>query len=182
MIFAVNLIAYQIAWFASVLGGAHQMPWLGPAVVVVALGLHLRASRKPFDELLLALCCGVIGAVLDSVLVALEWVSYTSGQFGAGFAPYWIITLWIVFATTLNVSMRWMRGSPKLAALFGFTGGPLTYWAGMEMGGMILINQTASIIALAIGWGLIMPLLMRLSEYLDGMPGPRRVWLSDASR
>jgi hypothetical protein len=182
MVFAVNLIAYQIAWFSSVLGGANQMPWLGPLTVVIALALHLRAARRPFDELLLALCCGVIGTAFDSALVALEWVSYPSGQLGENLAPYWMISLWVVFATTLNVSMRWMRISPVLAAFFGFTGGPLTYWAGMELGAMELINPTAAMIALAIGWGLMMPLLTWLSEVLDGMPGRRRIWLAEATK
>ena len=182
MLFIVNLAAYQLAWFACVLGGANQMPWLGPMVVVVALGLHLRSARRPFDEFLLVLACGFIGAFFDSALVALDWVSYPSGQFGENFAPYWIIALWIAFATTLNVSMRWLRGSPILAAFYGFTGGPLTYWGGMELGAMQLINVPASMIALAIGWGLMMPMLAWLSEYLDGMPGPRRTWLSEASK
>jgi hypothetical protein len=174
----INILAFQIAWFSSVLGGAHQMPWLGPLAVAIALMLHLRAARRPFDEILLAICCALIGALFDSALVALGWVGYTSGLFAENFAPYWIITMWVLFATTLNVSMKWMRGSPLLAAFFGVTGGPTTYLAGKELGGIVLINETAALIALGIGWGIMMPLLVSLSERLDGMPGPRRVWLA----
>ena len=177
----INFLAFQIGWFSSVLGGAHQMPWLGPLAVAVALMLHLRAARRPFDEFLLALCCAFIGALFDSALVAIGWVGYSSGLFNDSLAPYWIITMWILFATTLNVSMRWMRGSPKLAAFFGITGGPTTYLAGKELGGIELINEPAALIALAIGWGVMMPLLVSLSERLDGMPGPRRVWLAEKS-
>jgi hypothetical protein len=87
--------------------------------------------------------------------------------------------MWVLFATTLNVSMRWMRGSPKLAAVFGVTGGPTTYLAGKELGGIELINEPAALIALAIGWGIMMPLLVSLSERLDGMPGRPRIWLAE---
>jgi len=174
--FIVNIIAFQIGWFASVLGGAHQMPWIGPAAVLVALIIHLRAARKPFEEIMLVLCCAMLGAGYDSVLVAMGWVSYTSGMFSASMAPYWIIAMWVLFATTLNVSMRWLRGSPWLAAAFGAFGGPTTYLAGEKLGGIILVNETAAMIALGVGWAIMMPLLTRLSEYFDGMPGPSRPW------
>ena len=83
----------------------------------------------------------VIGAGFDSALVNSGWVSYASGQFSAYIAPYWIITMWMLFATTLNVSMRWMRGKPVLAAVFGLIGGPAAYLAGQKLGGIILVER-----------------------------------------
>jgi hypothetical protein len=177
-----NFIAFQVAWLSSVIGGAQQMPWLGPVTVAVALALHLRAARKPFEEILLVITCALIGAAFDSFLVAAGWVTYKSGLFSNYLAPYWIITMWMLFGTTLNVSMRWLRGRPKLAAFFGLYGGPAAYIAGQELGGIILTNQAAALIALAIGWATIMPILMWLSENLDGMPGRRRNWIAEKAR
>lgn len=179
MFMLVNFAAFQIAWLSSVIGGAQQMPWLGPLAVCIALAIHLSAARKRFEEVLLVLSCAFIGAFFDSVLVAAGWVTYPSGLFSDFLAPYWIITMWMLFATTLNVSMRWLRGRPKLAALFGFYGGPTTYLAGQALGGIVLSNQVAALIALAIGWAVIMPVLMWLSENLDGMPGEPRKWLAE---
>jgi hypothetical protein len=113
------------------------------------------------------------------LLVASGWVTYKAGLFSSYLAPYWIITMWMLFATTLNVSMRWLRGKPRLAALFGLIGGPVTYFAGEELGGIVLLNPIAASLALAIGWAIIMPVLMRLSESLDGMPGKRRYWIAE---
>jgi hypothetical protein len=84
-------------------------------------------------------------------------------------APYWIVTMWMLFGTTINLSMRWMRGRPLLAAAFGFVGGPLAYIAGHKIGGIEFGDQTAAIAMLAIGWAVIMPLLMHLGERLDGV-------------
>jgi len=179
MLLLLNIVVFQVAWLVSVIGGAQQMPWLGPVVALVALVLHLSSARKPFDELLLVVCCAVIGASFDSILVAAGWVTYKSGLISQYLAPYWIITMWMLFAMTLNVSMRWLRGKPKLAALLGFYGGPASYIAGQALGGIVLVNQFAALAALAIGWAVIMPLLMRLSESLDGMPGPRRNWVME---
>ncbi len=177
----VNFAVFEIAWLSSVIGGAQQMPWIGPVAVLVALVLHLRAARKPVEEILLLLTCAMIGAGFDSMLVAAGWVTYKAGLFSEYFAPYWIITMWMLFATTLNVSMRWLRGKPKLAAFFGFYGGPASYIAGQELGGIVLVNQVASLLALAIGWAIMMPILMWLSENLDGMPGRRRNWIAERS-
>ena len=145
------------------------MPWLGPVAVLFAVVVHLRFARKPFEEVLLILSCALLGASFDSALVAAGWVTYTSGLFSDYMAPYWIISMWMLFGTTLNVSMRWMRGRPLLASAFGFVGGPLAYIAGHKIGGIQFVDQTAAIAMLAIGWAVIMPLLMQLGERLDGV-------------
>ncbi len=178
MLVLTNAAIFQVAWLSSVIGGASQMPWLGPVAVLIALAVHLRFARQPFEEVVLVILCALIGASFDSVLVAAGWVSYKSGQFSAYIAPYWIITMWMLFATTLNVSMRWMRGKPRLAAFFGLYGGPAAYIAGEALGGIVLTDRISALIALAIGWAVMMPILMRLSEAIDGMPGKRRKWLA----
>jgi hypothetical protein len=132
MLFLFNIAAFEVAWFSSVFGGAQGMPWLGPVAVLIVLAVHLHAARKPFEEVLLVLSCALIGAAFDSMLVAAGWVTYKAGLFSNYFAPYWIIAMWMLFATTLNVSMRWLRGKPKLAAIFGFFGGPASYLAGQN--------------------------------------------------
>ena len=182
MVLLINAVVFQIAWLLSVIGGAQQMPWLGPIAALIAIAIHLHQARKPFEEVLLVLCCALIGASFDSILVAAGWVTYKAGLFSGYLAPYWIITMWMLFAMTLNVSMRWLRGKPKLAAILGFYGGPASYIAGEALGGIVFINQFAAMVALAIGWAIMMPMLMWLAENLDGMPGRRRNWIMERSR
>ena len=182
MFTVLNIAVFQAGWLASVIGGAQQMPWLGPVALLVALTLHFRAARRAAEELSLVVICGLMGAVFDSLLVASGWVAYSSGLFHASMAPYWIITMWMLFATTLNVSMRWFRGKPAIAAAFGFFGGPLSYVAGEKLGGIVLVDSVAALATLAIGWAVMMPLLMRLSERFDGMsaaPVLRRSWRAE---
>jgi hypothetical protein len=168
MLYIHNFIAFQVGWFSCVYGGAQQMPWLGPIVVAVALGIHFRAAHRPSQEMVLILSCALIGCLFDSALVSFGWVQYASGVFSESAAPYWIITMWMLFATTLNVSMRWLRNREWLAALFGLLGGPTTYIAGQKLGGIILVDQVAALVALGIGWAVMMPVLLRLSESFDG--------------
>lgn len=171
----INVAAFKLGWISSVVGGAQQIPWLGPLVVFAAVALHLARAQRPSSEFVLILSCGLIGAVFDSVLVAAGWVTFPSGMFSESMAPYWIVTMWMLFGTTINLSMRWMRGRPLLASAFGFVGGPLAYLAGYKIGGIQFVDQPAAIAMLAIGWAVMMPLLMQLGERLDGVsPEPSR--------
>ena len=163
-----NFLLFQLGWFASVLGAANGLPWVGPLTVIVVVAVHLRLAPKPIAETLLLLSCGIIGAVFDSVLVVSGWVSYSSGMFSPVFAPYWIIAMWCLFATTLNVSLRWLRTMPVVAAFLGLVAGPLTYLGGNKLGGIEFLDQATALVALGIGWAIMMPLLLRLSELFDG--------------
>jgi hypothetical protein len=137
--------------------------------MLFVVAIHLYRAPEPERELVLVLSCGLIGAFFDSILVSMRWVTYPSGFFAESFAPYWIISMWMLFATTLNVSLRWMRGRYFLALVMGAVAGPLAYLGGEKLGGIVFLDKTAGLTALSIGWGLIMPLLVRLAERFDGM-------------
>ena len=169
MLYILNFAAAQLGWLGSVVGGAQQMPWIGPLAAVIALTIHFYFAKRPVNEFILIMSCAAIGAVFDSLLVAAGWVQYYSGQFSDVMAPYWIITMWMLFATTLNVSLKWLRGKVRLAMIFGLIGGPLAYLGGEKLGGIDLVNQFAALTALGIGWALMMPILLWLSETFDGM-------------
>ena len=165
----INVAAFKIGWITSVFGGAQQLPWLGPAVVLIAVCLHLIYAKRPTSELTLILICGLMGAIFDSILVAAGWVTYPSGLVSELFAPYWIVAMWMLFATTLNVSLKWLRSQPLLAAAIGLVAGPLSYLGGHKLGGMEFLNQTVALTALAIGWAMMMPVLMFMARRFDGV-------------
>jgi hypothetical protein len=171
---AVNLAASQAGWFACVLGAANDMPWLGPLVVLALIALHLRLSRRPGPELGLLLSAVLIGLVADSLLVFSGLVSYPSGTWIDGLAPYWILAMWAIFATTLNVSMKWLRNRNAMAAALGAVGGPLAYLAGEKLGAITFNQPLFALAALAVIWAVAMPLLVALARRMDGMSEIRR--------
>jgi len=77
-------------------------------------------------------------------------------------------TLWALFSSTLNVSLRWMRGRTALAIVFGAIGGPLAYLAGEKLGAMQLVAQPHALLALASGWAMAMFWLSRFAGQHDG--------------
>jgi hypothetical protein len=168
----VNFLAFQIGWFACVIGGARDMPWLGPLVVALVIGYHLRIAQRPAGELWLIAVAAGLGLVWDSALVAGGLLSYPSGTLVAGTAPYWIVAMWMLFATTLNVSMRWLHGRYALAAVLGAIAGPLAYYGGAKLGGVVFEDMTLGLGALAVGWAVFMPALMAVAARLDGINRP----------
>lgn len=167
MIVFTNFVAFQFGWFATVLGAANGMPWLGPLAVLAAVALHFRLSRRPVVEARLLAGSMLLGLVADSLLLATGWIAYPNGSWIPGFAPYWIVTLWALFATTLNVSMGWLKGRFIIAALFGAIGGPLSYLAGAKLGAITLLEPTAALLALATAWAALMPVLLLMAARLQ---------------
>ena len=173
----VNFLAFQIGWFACVLDAANGMPWLGPLVCAPILTLHFAMADQPGAEFRLVLLAVGGGLVLDSLLVQSGWLSYANGLILPGLAPYWILVMWALFASTLNVSMRWMHGKLGLSAIFGAIGGPLSYLAGERLGAVVFENGWYALTALGVGWALAMPLLMLAASNLDRATATRSAHL-----
>ncbi len=170
---AANIVLFQVGWFACVLGAAQGHPWIGAVAAAVIVGWHVWRAAQPPQEFNLIVSVIILGTLWDSLLVMLGWISYTSGTLIAGAAPYWIVALWALFATSLNVSLRWLKQRLPWAALLGAISGPLSYWAASRLGAAHFVEPLYIVPALAIGWALIMPALMLLSRWYDGIDVPR---------
>ena len=163
-----NLFAFHVGWFACVLGGAHHVPWLGIVVVATLLVLHTNMAVRPGEELKLIAIAALIGFVWESVLVSVGWLAYPSGTLLAGTAPLWVAAMWANFATTLNVSLRWLRGHRLVAVLLGGIIGPFTYYISANHGGVVLAEPAAAFASLALAWAILLPVLTALATRFYG--------------
>jgi len=168
----INIIAFKIGWISAVFGGASGMALLGTAIVFIAIGVHLFVVAEPSRELTLILLVGLIGLCSDSILVAAGWLTYSSGTVVAGLPPYWIVAMWMLFATTLNVSFRWLRSRLFLAAAIGAISGPASYYAGSKIGAVELTSFMPAVIGLGVAWMLLFPIFLTLGKSLDGTQPP----------
>lgn len=164
----LNAAVFQIGWLCCVLAGANHLPWMGTLTALLIVAWHVSRAARPRNELLLILSAGAIGAVWDSLLVYAGWLQYPSGTLIEGTAPHWIVAMWLLFATTLNVSLRWLKDRPLLATALGAVSGPAAYFAGYKLGGVQIPDFTTAMTVLALGWAVFMPFLMFLSNRLDG--------------
>lgn len=141
---AFNLLAFQAGWFATVLGAAHGLAWLGPVAVVVAIALHLTLTPQRLTELRLLMVAAGWGLILEHALLYAGLIRYAGDP---AWVPLWMLALWPLFATTLNVSLAWFQSRLPLAALAGVLAGPLAYAAGETLGAIELQGPALWVIA-----------------------------------
>lgn len=168
MTIIANALLFQAGWFAAVLGAARDLPWIGVLAAAVIAAVHFARAARPLPELALLALAVVAGATFETLLVQSGWLRFDSGMLLAGTAPVWMVALWAIFATTLNVSMRLLRSRLLVAALFGAIGAPAAYYAGGKLGAVEFIATGPALAAIATGWLVLCPLLFVAARRLDG--------------
>ncbi len=164
----INYFTFQTGWLACTVSAANGRPLLGLLVAVLVIAVHLSLANRRWTEIKLLLSCAAIGTAFDSLLMATTWVSYPNGEWLPGLAPYWIVAMWFLFASTLNLSLAWLKGRVYLAAFMGALGGPLSYIAGKNLGAIRLENPEAALVTVALAWTFIMPALCLLAQRMNG--------------
>jgi hypothetical protein len=168
---ALNFAVFQAGWWACVLGAAHDRAAAGSLFAVLVIAAHVVLVARPLRELRLVAIALSIGVVWDSAMLMSGWLDFRSGFFVPGMAPHWILALWALFAITLNHSLAWLRGRLPAAALLGAIAGPLAYWGGVQLGAVVFIEPLHALLALAAGWAIFTPLLVRLAQSGRGERG-----------
>jgi hypothetical protein len=170
---AWNFLGYQAAWFAVVLGAAHDRAAWGTAVALLVTAAHLWLHRKGFEWRLVGLCI-LMGLLIDSTLAITGQVRFAAG-WPEDLAPFWMLSLWAVFATTLNHSLRWLMTRPVAAALAGAVGGPLAYLAGAKLGALTIVAPTTTLTLVALLWTPALVALSMLVMRASLLPAPGRM-------
>ena len=163
----LNALGFQIAWWACVagVGNGFEVPALLLACALV--GLHLFFAPRPQDDVQLAAVALVVGLLIDTGLQAASVIRFYGWAWGP-LSPFWLWLLWILFAMTLNTSLAFLQTKPLwLSALAGAVFGPLTYYAGAQLGAASLNNSLIQIGALALAWMLALPFLVYTAQHLS---------------
>lgn len=160
----LNAVLFQVVWFAAVLGAAWGMAWLGPLVLLPVLAINQAISEDRSGDLKLLVVAGLLGFLFDTTLVAMGVFTPLQQLFPRPCSPPWMIGLWLNFAATLNLSLGWLRERYLLATLFGAIGGPLAYYSGAKLGATETLPTSGGLLILALGWGVMTPLLVRVAK------------------
>jgi hypothetical protein len=163
----LSFLAFQGAWFACVLGAARGQPGVGVAVVVLVCGVQLALSAARREDLLLASAAVAFGLIWDTAMLRSGVVEYASPGPVQGWAPSWILALWILFATLLREPLRWLHGRRLLAALLGGIGGALSYLGAVRLGAGRFKNLEEAMLILVLGWAVMTPLLTEFARRLE---------------
>ncbi len=164
-----NLLLFQLGWFAVVLGGAYDQVLLGSMIAMAVIAYHFYRAADVAQELRLLMLALIFGFVFESIITSQGLARYSHGQVFNYIAPLWMILMWPLFATTLNLSMRWLKNlAPLLIALIGALLAPLAYYAGNRLGAVEYDDLILSMGIIAIAWAVLLPALVTMSLKLDG--------------
>jgi hypothetical protein len=172
---AVNILLFQAAWFACVLGAAKGYPWAGPVAVCIAA--IVRTAQSPYRgrEAFLLVSCGLLGFAADSALIGLGFFEPARGSFPVPWSPPWLVAMWVNFGATLNVSLAFLKNRPALSAALGALGGPMAYYAGVRLGAASIPEPAwAGLAAIGAAWGAALPLMAGLATRLSQASPPLR--------
>ena len=171
---AVNVLAFQAVWIGAVSGSAAGRPWIGPAIAAVLVASHLALAADPSREAAGIAAIGALGTLWEVLPAATGLIEYRSGVPALSGVPYWIAALWLAFAATLNVSLRWLRARPLLAALTGAVAGPACYGTAATLGALVLTEPLKALAAQAAAWSLLLPVALGIAARYDGVTRPAR--------
>jgi hypothetical protein len=165
MVRTLNFVLYQIGWFACVFGAAYSRQWLGIAVAMALIGVHLYLTTDRFHQAQLLITAMGIGIVVDSTLLAFGVYRFPSGSLADWLPPLWMSVLWIQFATTFRYCLDWLSGRYILSGLLGFAGAPIAFLGGERLGAVaFLAPRTTNLLLLGALWAVASMLLIYASD------------------
>lgn len=154
-----NVLAYQFCWWLLIYCGVSV---LSVTAVILTVGYYLLSESGRRAKWWILLVVTAIGISCDSVLA--YWGVYGQVWQENGIA-LWLYFLWLVFATLLNVSLKWFQEHLLIAALCGAIGGPSSYWAGAKMSHSAELSYD-SLQILVVVWLILTPTFLFLCRCL----------------
>ena len=162
-------VAWQAAWFATVLPAAHGLPWVG---LLAAVPVVLLAGWDRWPRVLHVIAVSLaIGIAVDAVLGLSGAAAYPGGVHDGRLSPPWMWVLWIELGLALDLCLGWLRRAWWLAPVFGAVGGALSYRAGVALGAMEAPHgQLVLVLAVAAAYLVAFPLLVKLCSTTSPSP------------
>lgn len=160
----INLVLFKAGWLACVMLAAADRPALATLAVVAVVVVHLLRAAVPVKEAVFLLAAALIGLTWESFLLSTGLLQYPESSQSGAWAPHWIVAMWVLFATTVNHGLEWIKRNWMLCSAMGLIGGPLAFWAGAGMGAVSFSDPVLALFAIGAGWSLLLPLLALLSD------------------
>jgi hypothetical protein len=158
----LSIFSFNVCWWASALGVSHGQPWVGPALLPIFVAAHLYFSPVSKGDAVFLALMGIIGFVIDTVLIRLELFTLIPA---AVYAPMWLVAMWILMGQTYE-SMLMMRRSKFLLCASGAFSGPLTYYCFEALNILHYARPLwLSLAAHAVFWAAITPALFKVRDW-----------------
>ena len=166
----LDIIGFQLSWWAAALGAAAGR-WEPGAAIGALVVLAQVAASKPRRATIAAVgAAASIGLVAETALMASGLIRYQAVWPAPWLAPVWLIALWMVFGTCIGATARMLGERPLMkGALLGALVAPPTYWAGERFAALSFAQPIwQPLVATAVVWAIATPLM--LLAYRKALP------------
>ena len=164
----INVVLFQVCWWACILGAAKGFSYLAVVLVILSFLFQSYRSENLKEELVFGLSATLLGSAFDSLGIYFDIFSFPNGSEVSWSYPLWMSALWLNFATLFSKSLKWMSGKYLLSAVLGFFGGPMSYYAGASFGAIALgENFYLSLVIIGLMWAIATPVMLYGSDRIS---------------
>jgi len=151
---------FNVAWLICVLGGN----LIAVPAAVLVIGVHMVYFSNNKIELLLICLIAAFGVVIDSLFIRSGLLIPPDNSL---WPPWWLISLWCLFAITLDHSMKWFQDHLAVAVVMGGIAGTLTYLAGTRLTDFSLkVPLPVTLLIMFLTWCAVFPLCLLMTKSL----------------
>lgn len=172
-----NLVLFKLGWVACIFAAAALLPEFAVLAVATVVLIHLARAPVPVKEAVFLLSAAGLGLAWETFVLFTGLIEYPGAVAGNVLAPYWIVAMWVLFATTINNGFKWVKRHWALASVFGLIGGPMAFYAGTAAGAASFSNTFIALAVIGAGWAVLLPLLALLADTIIDSE-----WLEPKSR
>lgn len=167
-----NAFFFYIGWLVCMYEAVGRYPLIGPLVVGGILLYHFCVSNEKKSDLVICLALAVLGTIVDSVYIAIGMLDYKGGfEYFPSIAPLWITSLWVLYGTSVNHSLKWMRCNVFVAAVMGAGGAISSYLVGVKLEAVkFLWEEWLVLTVIGTVWAIVVPLSLYFGSLLSKKP------------
>ncbi len=167
----LNSLCYTMGWFWCVLFGIHGQSIVATIGAVFLILFQLYCTKIKdialyIQDVLLVIFSVLLGFILEIFFIQTNLIHYANTT--KMLPPIWIISLYPLFSLLLNHSLKIIKKNYLVSFLFGFLGAPLSYIAGISLGGLTFPYPLIQAwIMIGICWGLFLCLLNKIASIVE---------------
>lgn len=148
----INAILFNALWLGLVAIGNPFIP-----LAIAGLCFHLYIVDQPLHEAKIIAAIAAVGLLTDVLLTF-------SGIFIFEHTPYWLLVLWLAFASTMNHSLKWVARIPYAAHVCGALFAPLSYLAAERFGAVSFgLSSLYTYLLLGLVWLVLLNVFVYIS-------------------
>lgn len=165
-----NSASFYFGWIACISAGATNRPYFGFFIAIALVIAHLIfISRKISLDLLLIVTAFLLGIIVDSSFIHFHIIFYaTANPFFENMTPLWVLGVYMIFATSINYSLCWLKNRMVLGMLLGASGGFASYYAGIKTGAATFGKDAlTSSVVISLTWATLLPIFYIINHLFE---------------